>query len=96
VKSPGIAFVVASALAATEVTPGGVFRNMRISPINAQNDSFFAPKTVQSNGLQKYFHTFLASDANLQSSFETDWFSATAVCTNPDLDLAANSSALRK
>ena len=44
----------------------------------------------------KIFHTSVAKDANLQSSFETDWFSATAVCTNPDLDLAANSSAIRK
>jgi hypothetical protein len=38
----------------------------------------------------------LANCANLHTSFETDWFLRRLLLSTPDLDLAANSSVLRK
>ena len=37
-----------------------------------------------------FLHTFLACRANLQTSFETDWFQVGFTSRTPDLDLASN------
>jgi hypothetical protein len=53
-----------------------------------------ALELVQSHQFAKIVREIADNCANLQSSFETDWFLRRLFNVGPDLDLAANSSVL--
>ena len=66
------------------------------SEVMAVCDPMVALFTVQTQLFAIFVTQILAKYANLHTSFETDWFKRRLCMSTPDLDLAANSSALRK